>query len=111
MRVRIDKLARPADDVDLSAVTGGAKRTGPARWDPNEPGVLILPFDRELTPAEEAAVVLRLQSPSDDEATWRASAAAWLSVANPSVVQNTEHLRTLTRLMLNLLDRPSGQDD
>lgn len=47
------------DDVDMSDLTA-SKRTGDAYWDPDN--VLVIPFDKEPTAAEQEAIKQRLTS-------------------------------------------------
>lgn len=51
------RLARPADDIDLSDLTAST-RTGPAYWE--EGDVLVMPLDPEPTPEEAAKIRRRL---------------------------------------------------
>lgn len=107
MKLRVTDLPRPADEVDLSSATT-ARRTGRARWDPDEMGVLDLPFDRELTADEEAAVLLLLQSPTEEAADLVGATEVFVGKANPSAVETAAQVKVLSRLMLELRNRPSG---
>jgi hypothetical protein len=57
VRFDLATLARPVDDTDFSDLTT-ATRTGPAVW--TEDGALDIPFDRDLTDTEVAAISNRL---------------------------------------------------
>ncbi|ROR91779.1 hypothetical protein [Nocardioides aurantiacus] len=95
-------LPRPADSVDVSPATT-AKRTGPAMW--IAPGSLEVPFDRELTTTEVAAVRALLTVPTDEAATWRSDLEKYLALTTPTTAQNTAAIRTLAHLALDMLDR------
>ena len=51
--------ARAADETDFSDLTD-SEQTGPARWHPDTPDALVIPFDHEPTAAEAAAIRRRL---------------------------------------------------
>lgn len=102
MRFYITQLPRPADDVDFSSATT-AKQTGPAKW--ASAGELDIPFDRKLTAAEAAAVELLLTSADNTEASVREQCANFLANPSPTTAQNSAHLKLLTRLLLDQLDR------
>jgi hypothetical protein len=57
VRFDLPTVARSVDDTDLSDLTTAA-RTGPAVW--LEDGALEIPFDRDLTDTEVAAISNRL---------------------------------------------------
>lgn len=95
-------LARPADEVDLSPATT-ATRNGPAAW--AEDGRLEIPFDRDLSPEEVAAVTLLLTSPTNTEAALRDHAQRFLAIAQPTAADNTAMLKNLARLVLELSSR------
>jgi hypothetical protein len=80
MRFDISNLARPAD-TDVSDLTS-AKRTGSPIW--TEDGGLEIPFDRVLTPAEVKAITVRLTSATPTAESFRATAASYLALSNPS---------------------------
>jgi hypothetical protein len=100
MRFNIRTLAAHADSVDLSDLTN-AHRTGPAFWDPDEAGVLEIPFDRDLTDAERDAITNRLSAPEPEDA--RAEVAAYLNLTSPSGKESENQIRALTRLVLELI--------
>src|SRR4051812_44333092 len=97
MRPEIAALARSADGVDFTSVTD-AEQTGPAQW--VDVGVLEIPFDRDLTPAETDAVVLLLTSASTAEADLRKTCTDYLALAAPTTAQNAAQIKALTRLAL-----------
>jgi hypothetical protein len=57
VRFALPTVARSVDDTDLSDLTTAA-RTGPAVW--ADDGSLDIPFDRDLTDTEVAAISNRL---------------------------------------------------
>lgn len=101
MKFKVDRLARAADDVDLDDLTK-SKRSGPAEW--VDDGVLEIPFDSDPSPAEVAAIQLRLVSESPTEEGDRKAATAFLALTSPTVAQSAAQLQRLTRLVLGLLD-------
>lgn len=106
MRLAVGKLARAAAQVDLSDLGLGTRQTGPAYWDADTPGVLVVPMSPEptLTPAQEQKIIRRFRSRSNAEADARDQLEAYLALANPTAVQNQAAMRGLAQLMLDLLD-------
>lgn len=100
MRFQINALAGHADSTDLTDLTD-AQRTGPAYWLPDEVGVLEIPFDRDLTDDEVAAITDRLSAPTIEDA--QAAVAAYLKIPDPSSQDNADQLRALTTLLLKLV--------
>lgn len=121
MRVYLpgDMLKRDAD-VDLSDLTG-CRRAGEPYWDPDELNVLVIPFDREPTQTEQAAITQRLTTPTDggvEETLHKRVMAAYAdlqafenqaNVSNADVVRIVRLLckvaRGLIRLQLRQLDK------
>jgi hypothetical protein len=106
MRLAVGRLARAAADVDLSDLGLGARQTGPAYWDPDVMGVLVVPMDPEptLTPAQEAKILRRFKSRSNTEADTRDQLEAFLALTNPTAAQNQAAMRGLARVVLDLLN-------
>jgi hypothetical protein len=105
VRLNVGRLARAAADVDLTDLGLGTRQTGPAYWDPDVMGVLVIPMDPEptLTPAQEQKVVRRFKSRSNQEADTRDQLEAFLALASPTAAQNQAAVRGLARLVLDLL--------
>lgn len=59
MILRNVRPKRGADTIDLTGLTA-AQRTGEAYWHPDELDTLVMPLDREPTPAEAKAIRRRL---------------------------------------------------
>lgn len=102
MLLPITTVARPVDDVDLSDLTT-AVRTGPAVW--TDDG-LDIPFDRDLTPDEVAAVVLRLTTVDAADEQARVMLTDYLNNAAPSAEETDAQVRLLTALAVKLMDGP-----
>lgn len=102
MRLDISTVARSVDDTDFADLTT-AKRTGSAVW--VDDGVLEIPFDRDLTPAEADAVALRLTTQDSAEEQLRKALEAYLQLTSPTAAQNAAVLKPLARLALRLLDK------
>lgn len=122
MRAKVERLARPVDDTDLSDLTT-ARRTGPARWVPDEVNVLEIPFDRDLTATEQEAVLLRLTTPTQEAETQQqtleevaATLAAYLAAPSTSPAQDKAQIKALTRAVVAVIarfqrSRDGGSDD
>ncbi|MCW3041181.1 MAG: hypothetical protein JWM31_3086 [Solirubrobacterales bacterium] len=80
-----------------------AVRTGPATW--VAPGVLEIPFNRDLTATEIAGVRQLLAAPTDAAAQWRQQVTDFLALTSPTPTQSADAIRSLSRLVLDLLDR------
>lgn len=103
MRVPVFTIAHAnVDDVDFSDVTT-AVRTGPAVW--AEDGTLDIPFDRDLTAVELAAVRRRLESRTTVLEGLREGCEAYLDLPTPTAAQNAAQLKRMTRVLLVLLQR------
>jgi hypothetical protein len=96
----ITSVARDVDTTDLTDLTT-AERTGPAVW---VAGGLEVPFNRDLTQDEVDAVVLRLTTVDDGEEQLRGAVEAFLSVESPTVAEQRAQLKSLTHLVLRLLE-------
>lgn len=103
MRLAIRSVARPVDATDFSDLTK-ARQLGPAVWELNEATgepELDIPFDRALTEAEAAAIMLRLSTRDSEEEKARATLQAYLPLTNPTAAQTRDALRALARLLLS----------
>lgn len=66
------------DDIDFSDITASV-RTGPAETVLGSGGDVLIPFDVEPTPEEQARIIRRLCTTNDNEATLQDRADAALS--------------------------------
>jgi hypothetical protein len=61
-------LERFPDDISYAdIVSSGAVKTGPAVWDTNRPGIMLIPFTPEPTAAEQWAITRRLLTSDTEE--------------------------------------------
>jgi len=102
MRIQIATLARPAD-VDLSDLTT-ANRVGPAHW--VDDTTLEIPFDRELTTAETAAIRNRLITPDASMEQVRQLLADYIAKPTTTPADDAQALKLMARAVLAYFDRP-----
>jgi hypothetical protein len=97
VRFELGTVARPVDDVDFSDLTT-ATRTGPAVW--LEDGGLEIPFDRDLTDAEVAAVVNRLLTPDAAKEEIRRVLTGYLANPAPTPTETQAAWDTIAEAVL-----------
>lgn len=102
MLIPVTFVARSVDAVDFSDLTDAA-RTGPASW--TDDG-LDIPFDRDLSDDEVAAIGRRLMSTDATEEQQWTAVVQYLSNTAPDLAALTAQVDVLTQLAIRLLNSP-----
>lgn len=100
MRFELATLARPVDDTDFSDLTT-AQRTGPATW--TDDGGLDIPFDRELTATEVAAISNRLLTPDAGKENIRWVLVQYLANPAPTPAETKTAWDTIAEAVLTYI--------
>lgn len=110
MQIQIDNLRRgDVDTIDWSDLFD-AQPTGPASWVVDQPGVLDIPFSRDLTADEVTLAQRRLESADVNEEQmlqhmddFLAASDAFLANTSPSGADLAKQLRLVTRATSGLI--------